>query len=189
MAAGILGQEYQDAGLPAAAHGDVVPLDNRVLSVIGHRMKVQVEGLSGKEFCAVDLIVPGGQKARRLAVLDAGGILREVAFLGEGVQAGKQRQALIGHQGHDMALTLDRPELEGQTSPQGVLGRDHLGAGQARGACQLLGSQAHQIGDEQEKPPTTGGELARRQGELAHVSHRFNRGGWQVGPFLVQAPG
>ena len=118
----------------------------------------------------MDLLVPGGQKAGRFAVVDAGGILREVAFLGEGVQAGKQRQALIGHQGHDMALALDGPELERQASAQGMLGRDHLGTGQARGAGQLLGLQAHQIGDEQEKPATAGGELCAGPGRTRRTS-------------------
>ena len=37
----------QDAGLAPAAHRDVMPLDQGVLSVIGDRMKIQVEGLSG----------------------------------------------------------------------------------------------------------------------------------------------
>src|ERR1019366_6792035 len=66
----------------------------------------------------MDLLVPGGQEASRLAVVDAGGILREIALLGKGIQAGEERQPLIGHQRHDMAFALDGPEFEGQTSAQ-----------------------------------------------------------------------
>ena len=143
----------------------------------------------GKSLLALDLLVPGGQQAGRLAVLDARGILREIAFLGEGVQAGKQRQALVGDQGHDMALAFDGPELERQAGAQGMAGRDHLGTGQGGRASQFIGPQADQVGDEQEQPATGGDKLARGQRELAHVGHRFDRGGWGMGPFLVQAPG
>src|ERR1022692_2667368 len=63
VAAGILGQEHQDAGLAATAHGHVMPLHQRVFSVIGDRMKVQVEGLSGQEIMPMDCFVPGAQEA------------------------------------------------------------------------------------------------------------------------------
>src|SRR5271157_242893 len=85
VTAGILGQKYQDAGLAATAHGHVMPLHQGVFSVIGDGMKVQVEGLSRQEIMAMDLFVPGGQEAGGFAVIDSGGILREVTFLGKGV--------------------------------------------------------------------------------------------------------
>ena len=133
--------------------------------------------------------MPGGQEAGRLLRVDAGGILREVALLGEGIQTGKECQALIGNPRHDMALAFQGPEFEGQTGPQGVLGGDHLRAGKAGGLGQFLGPQAHQIGQEQEQAPATGGELARGQGELADVGHRFDRGPGGMGPLLIQASG
>ena len=84
-------------------------LDQGVFPVIGHGMKIQVEGLCGEQVHAMDVLVPGSQKAGGLAVIDARGIFREIAFLGKGIQAGKQCQSLIGQQGHHMALALDRP--------------------------------------------------------------------------------
>ena len=88
-----------------------------------------------------------------------------------------------------MALALDGPELEGQTSAQRVLGRDQLGTGQSGSMGQAAGPQAHQIGDEQKKPPAVRGEPARRQGELAHVGRRLDGGPRGMRPLLIQAPG
>ena len=47
VAASVLRQKHQDAGLAAAAGRHVMAFDDGVLSVIRHGMKIQVEGLSG----------------------------------------------------------------------------------------------------------------------------------------------
>ena len=49
MSLGILGQKDQHARLSPAAHGNVVLLDGRMLPVIGHRVKIEIEGLSRKD--------------------------------------------------------------------------------------------------------------------------------------------
>ena len=49
VAVGVLREEDEDARLAPAAHGDVVLLDDRMLSVVGHRVEVEVEGLPGED--------------------------------------------------------------------------------------------------------------------------------------------
>jgi hypothetical protein len=126
MRARILGQEDQNAGLAAAASRDVVPLHQGMFPIVGNRMKIQIERFSGQEVGGVDRLVPGAQKASRLAVAQARGILREKALFGKGVQSGKERQTLIGDPGHDMALALQGPKLERQAAAQGMFGGDHF---------------------------------------------------------------
>ena len=126
LAVGVLSQKHQHAGLAAAAGRNVVFLDDRILSVVRHRMKIQIEGLSGQEFCSLGLAMPGGQETSRFGVIDSTRIFREIAFFGESIQAGKKRQSFIGNHSHDVAFSLDGPELECQTTAQGLFRRNHL---------------------------------------------------------------
>ena len=43
LAVGVLGEEGEHTGLAAAAHGDVMPLDERVLAEVGDGVEVEVE--------------------------------------------------------------------------------------------------------------------------------------------------
>ena len=114
LALGILGQEGEDAGLAAAAHRDVVALDHGVLAVVRDGVEVEVERAAGEERRPSARAGARPPRAWWSCVIDPRGILGEVALLGDGIEPGEQRQALVGHQRHDVALALDGPELEGQ---------------------------------------------------------------------------
>jgi len=88
-----------------------------------------------------------------------------------------------------VAPAFDAPELEGQAGAQGVLGRDHPGAREVSGACQLVQFQADQVGHEEEKPAAAGGHGARGEGKRTHVGDGLGRGAQSVGSFLVEASG
>ncbi len=123
-----------------------------------------------------------------LAGRNAAGILAQETLFGADIQAGEQGQTFVGYQGHDPALMFERPQFEGQASTEGMSGRNHLGARQARGLGQLLDGQADQFGQEQEQTAALGGEAARSQGELAHVGDCLESGARTLRPFFIQAP-
>ena len=114
-------------------------------------------------------------------------MLGEEALLRHGVEAAEQGEALVGDEGHDMALALDRPQLEGEGGAQGMLGRDHARAGQLGGVGEAS-IQADQVGDEQEEAAEAGGELAWR-GRSCGNRRRPRRWAEPGGPLLVEASG
>ena len=67
-----------------------MPLDHRMLAVVRDGVEIEVEGVTGKEVLAAELLVVGGKERERLRMVDARGILREIALLREGVQPRKQ---------------------------------------------------------------------------------------------------
>ncbi len=92
VGAGLLGQEDQDTGLAATAHGHGVSLQQGVLAVIRNGVEVQIEGLAWEERFAHRLGVPSGQLAQRFGVVDPGGVFGEETLFGERVQSGKESQ-------------------------------------------------------------------------------------------------
>src|SRR2546422_233792 len=69
VAARILSEKHQHAGLAAATGRDIVPFNQRVFPVEGYGMKIQIEGFSGQEFASLDAVVPSRQEqtpARRI---------------------------------------------------------------------------------------------------------------------------
>jgi len=113
-AVGVLGQKDQNACLAPAPGRDIVALYLGGLAVIGHGVKIEVERFAPQESGSGKLFLPGSEQPGGLGVTETGGVLREIALLGNGVETGKKSQALVGRQGHDMALAFDRPELQGQ---------------------------------------------------------------------------
>ena len=109
LAVGVLGQEGEDAGLAAAALGQIVGFDQRVLAEVGHGVEVEVEGLAGQEGLSGHLVVPKSEQAGDLLRGDARGIFRQEALLGHGVEPAEQREPFVGHERHDVALAFDRP--------------------------------------------------------------------------------
>jgi hypothetical protein len=57
------------------------------------------------------------------------------------------------------------------------------------GLGQLVDLQAHQIGQEKEKPAAPSGEGAAAQRESPHIGHRFDGGPRVLGPFVIQTAG
>jgi len=66
---GVLGQEGQNTRLTAAAHGDEMAFHLRRFPIIGHRMKIEVERIAGREVPRYPLL-PGGQKLQRRGVVE-----------------------------------------------------------------------------------------------------------------------
>src|SRR5207248_4726531 len=89
VAAGILSEKDQHAGLAAAAARHIVPFHHRVFAVERYGMKIQIEGSSGQEFGSQDAVVPSSQEPIRFAGIDSTGVFRKIAFRGEGIQAGE----------------------------------------------------------------------------------------------------
>ena len=106
-------------------------------------MEVEIERLAIKQVVGIDLLMPGCEHLSGFGVANARRIFRQIAFLWNRIQSGKQSQAFVGNQGHDMAAPFDGPELEGQTTPQGVFGRNHFGSWQMSRLGQLIQLQTH----------------------------------------------
>ncbi len=83
-------------------------------------------------------------------VVDARGVSRQVGAFGNHVDSCKQRDGLIRHQVHDMALTLGAAEFQGQETADGLSGGNHLRTRQARGGDDGLQIDAIQQGHKQE---------------------------------------
>src|SRR5271170_2777537 len=115
-ALGVLCEEGEDTGLAAAAGGDIVLLEHRVVPVVGDGMEIEVEGIAAEEVLALDELMPGSEEACVLGRVDSGRVLGEEALLGDGIQSCKQGQSFVGHQGHNVAPALDAPEFECETS-------------------------------------------------------------------------
>jgi len=150
LAVGILGEEREDAGLAATSLGQVVRFDHRVLAEVGHGMEVEIEGLAGEQRFAGQLLMPEAGQARDLLRGDLRGIFGQEAALRHRVETAEQREPLVGHQSHDVALAFDRPQLECQRGTQRMRGRDHARTGKLGADRQRFDLEAHQIGDEQE---------------------------------------
>src|SRR5258706_9775529 len=163
----VVRQKDQDARLTSTAGRHVMALDDGMFSKVGERVEIESEGGTRKDFFLSYLGVPGGQKFVGLGAVDAVGVLREVAFLGDGVEATEQCQSLVGGKCHDVALAFQRPEFECQASAQGMRSWDHLRAGQARGLSQLLNTKPKEIRQEEEQTAPAGGKAPRRQREAA----------------------
>src|SRR2546422_2726404 len=142
-ACGVLSQEHQNAGLAAAARRHIVAFDERMLAIVRDGMKIEIEGFTMPKIVEIHQLMPSGQHLSGFAVADARGIFRQVAFLWNRIESRKQGQALVSDQRHNMAATLDGPQLERQTTPQGVFGRDHFGSWQMDTLSQLIQLQAH----------------------------------------------
>ena len=95
---------------------------------------------------------------------------------------------VVGNQRHDVALALDRPELERQCGAQCVAGRDHARAREFGAVCQGVAVETDQICDEQEESSDPRGKFPRSKGKAADIGDRFGRWAEAGGPFLVEAP-
>src|SRR5262249_58201569 len=92
---------------------------------------------------------------------------------------------IVGDECHDVALALDRPELERERCEQSLQGRDPLRARQLGALDQRPGIEANEIGNEQEQAPNAGRKLAWGKRKLAHVGDSLD--GWAdaCGPLVI----
>jgi len=82
--------------------GDVVFLQQRVFAVKRDGMEVQMEGLPALDAHRAKGIEPVLHELRIAAGLDAAAILGKEGAFRDGIEAGKQRQALIKDARHDV---------------------------------------------------------------------------------------
>src|SRR5215471_236980 len=97
-------------------------LHKGVLAEIRHGVEVEVEGFSRQDRVAGERAVPGTEQGCNFLRSNARGILRQEALLRNDVEATEQAEAIIGNERHDVALALDRPELEREGGQQGLQG-------------------------------------------------------------------
>ena len=169
--AGVAGDEGEDAALAAVALGDVVLLDQGVVAVVGNGVEVEVEG---QPLAEVDVeIAHGGMPAihqlRADAGIGAGGVFAQARPLGDHVQAGEQRQALVEGLGHHLRRPADAPELEGKQGAEGMAGRDYAAAGHVGLRKHAVQVAASQVRGEQKQATEAGAEAPGRSVELLAV--------------------
>src|SRR5207237_4800265 len=127
------------------------------------------------------------QERLRAARVDARGVLRQVALLWRDIEAREQRESFVGHEGHDVALALDGPELEREARAKRMSSRNHLGTGQSRRGRELLNGEPHQLGQEQEEPATARREAAWCQREVMEIGNCLDAGTDKLGPLLIES--
>src|SRR6516225_3325062 len=113
LSLGILRQEDQNTGLTPTPRRHIMALHDRVFSVIGDGMEIEVERVPRKKLVARQPLPPR-QQSGHLGGTEAGGVFRQIALLGHDIEAGEQSQALPTNQGHHLALPLHAPELQRQ---------------------------------------------------------------------------
>src|SRR5262249_12800052 len=104
LAVCILREEGQDAGLATTSLWQVMKFDERMFGIVGHAVKVEVDGFPLKDRLPGQCVVPSGQQFRDLLWSDARGVFGEEAPLGHGVEAAEEPQSLVGDERHDVLL-------------------------------------------------------------------------------------
>ena len=174
---GVARQHGEHAALAAAALGDVVLLQERLMAVVGNGVEVQIDGLARAEYIRQFgcFVVPPVHERSRKRRIDQDGVIRERGALGNGVQSGKQSQALIQCFGHDLGGSADARELERQQGADGRAGRDHARAGHAYGLQHGIKLHAGQIEGKQEEAGKVGVKGARAEVEHSDIGDDGSR--------------
>ncbi len=150
-------------------------------------MEVEIERFPSEEIVLRHRAVPGRQQGGGASVIQARGILAQVALLRDRVKTTEQRQTGIGDECHHMAFALDRPQLQCQSGAQRVSRRNHDRARQASRIGQGVHLKANKFWQEQEESAAAGHELsAGNQREGPRIGYRFHGGRDARRPFLVQ---
>jgi hypothetical protein len=168
---GILGKEGEDALLPAAALGDVVFLEQRILAVKRDGMEVQVKGLTALDTHGAQGIEPVLHEYGIAARFDATAVFGEEGSLWDGIEACKQRQALIEDARHDVLMAGTAEELQGEQGAYRMNGRDLQGAGQRHAGHHRLEAHRDQERNKQEQAPEFGAKVPRIETEGARIGH------------------
>jgi hypothetical protein len=120
-------------------------------------------------------------------VIDARTIAGQVRAFGYHVEAGEQSETLVANQVHDVALAFGANELECQQAPQGLLGGDHLGAGEV-GLAQHVGQpDVPQERYEEEEAAEAGAEGAGFQVQGPHVGSGLSSRPERRGTLVIEA--
>jgi len=166
--------------------GYVMFLDQRVLSVEGDGVEVEIEGSPPFHAQPTDRTEPRPHQFCMATGVDAATVFGEERPLRDHVQPCKQGQPLVQHVTHHVAVPRVAVELQCQQRAHRAAGGHHLRTGQSGAAKQGIERAGDQPGHEQEKPPNrvpkagrtrgadSGGIDARGRGSCRGVSpHRF----------------
>src|SRR6516165_8038769 len=93
-----------------------------MVAEVRHGVKVEIEGLTREDRLSSEQSMPAGEQMLDFPRGDPGGIFGQKALFGHGVETAEQRQPLVSDQRHDVALALDRPQLESQRGAERVFG-------------------------------------------------------------------
>jgi hypothetical protein len=111
LAVGVLGKEGED-GLPAlAAAGDVVLLDGRVLPEVRDGVEVEIERAGVDQVRVAEPRDPATQESHDGGATQPRGVLPQEGGLGEGIEAGRERDALVEHEVHHVTAAPLAHEL------------------------------------------------------------------------------
>src|SRR5260370_7254723 len=109
LTVGILGEEREDAGLAATSLGEIMGFDHRVLAEVGHGMEVEIEGLTGEQCFAGQLLVPEAEQAGDLLRGDLRGVLGQEASLRHPVETPEQPEPPLAPPSPYLALPPHPP--------------------------------------------------------------------------------
>jgi hypothetical protein len=175
LTVGVLGEEREDAGLTATAPRQIVGFDHRVFADIGHGVEIEVDRLPLKRDS------PANGSCHRASSRETFcGVIREEysdrkLFFGMTLSPQNSARPLSATKA---MIWLFRSMAHSFRASEA---RKACAAGIAR-ACEFgverqgVGVQAHQFGDEQEQPPNSYRELARREREAADVGDCLGAG-------------
>ncbi|MDE0110774.1 MAG: hypothetical protein OXN84_00580 [Albidovulum sp.] len=124
-------------------------------------MEAQRFSISGVAAEAVESAVLVIHQAGMEARVDAAGGFGEGGALGDGVEAGEQRQTVVAGLGHDPPGHADPSVLHAEQRSKGASGRDYLASRHAARCEQVVGPEPGQIFREQEQPSEVGAQAPR----------------------------
>src|SRR5208337_4511837 len=110
----ILSEKREYALLPAAALGDVVLLQQRILAMEGNAVKVHIKGHAVLKVQGLQGVEPAAHELRVGNRGNAAAVLGEEAALRCHIEPGKERQSLIEDRTHDVTVPSTAEELQRQ---------------------------------------------------------------------------
>ncbi len=134
-----------------------------------------------------DVFKPSFHQAGVSPLADARAVGGQIGTLGNHIESGKESQALVKDQIHDVAFALLADQLEGQETAQGLRGGDHPGTWQMRLAGDGGQVQRPHQGDKQEQTAKAGAEGARPQVQCMEVGDRRRFGFQGQRPLVIPA--
>jgi hypothetical protein len=185
LSVGVLGEEGENGLAPLASARHVVLFDERVVSEVGDRVKVEVERLSVEGLGRAEPLDPVPEERGDRSPAEPGRVLGHVRGLGHGIEPGGQRDAFIEHQVHDVTAAALAEQLHEQGGADGMRRGDHLGAGEAALFDEAVEAEAGQDRQKKEESSGVGGEGARCEGEGPHVGNGIGVSPWMARAFII----
>src|SRR2546426_1438533 len=130
---------------------------------------------------------PGGHQQQVGVLADTGAVCSQIGAFGDHVESGKQRDAFVKYQVHDVTLAFLTDEFESQQGAHGLLSGNHVGSGQIHAAQHLAQIQVAHQRDEEEQSASLSPERSRSRTQFAHIGNGGSLSLERGGPLLVAA--